>query len=252
MRGSGGIQKSSDVWPSEAAFQVPRTTVKIPHDCDYHQPEGTSRTNAARPQGAAGMEGTGLLERRWPQTSVRVPRLRHGCHVVGEYHRGYHSGWHAGWPVNGGGKRPGGVHARVSCGRGMSELDLPWAEWGEGAGSGPGRTDPGPEGEEPSSRLSGCPRSKFQRKKNGKLFCRPLRSPSFPSPPSRLPSSFPSLLPFFVEILEYAHRIYSSPRFVQKSSFPTLPCIQHPFSAAVSHFANSFHFLPQQPTGLTG
>ena len=236
--------------------------MKIPHDRAYHQPAGTSTANAARPQGAARTEGTGLLQcrrraLRWPQTSVRVPRLRHGCRVVGEYHRGYHSGRRAGWPVNGGGKKPGGVPARVSCGRGMSERDLPWAEWGEGAGSGPGRTDPGPEGEEPVFSvpvlgLSGCPRSKFQRKRNGKLLWKPLCSPSFPAPPSRLPSSFPSPLPFFVEILEYAHRIYSSPRFLQKSSFPTLPCIQHPFLAAVGHFANSFYFLLQQPTGLTG
>ena len=116
---------------------------------------------------------------------------------------------------------------------------------------------PGPRGRRtrvlrPGSRLSGCPRSKFQRKNNRKLLCKPLSSPSFPPPPSPLPSSFPSLLSFYVEILEYAHRIYSSPRFLQKSSFPTLPCIQHPFWAAVGHFANSFHFLPQQPTGLTG
>ena len=236
--------------------------MKIPHDRAYHQPAGTSTANAARPQGAARTEGTGLLQRRrralrCPQTSVRVPRLRHGCRVVGEYHRGYHSGRRAWWPVNGGGKRPGGVLARVSCGRGLSERDLPWAEWGEGAGSGPGRTDPGPEGEEPVFSvpvlgLSGCPRSKFQRKRNGKLLWKPLCSPSFPAPPSCLPSSFPSPLPFYVEILEYAHRIYSSPRFLQKSSFPTLPCIQHPFSAAVGHFANSFYFLLQQPTGLTG
>lgn len=72
------------------------------------------------------------------------------------------SGRRAGWPVNGSGKRPGGVHVGVSCGRGMSQRDLPWAEWREGARSGPGRADPGPEGEEPAFSdpvlgLSSCP-----------------------------------------------------------------------------------------------
>lgn len=163
------------------------------------------------------------------------------------------SGRRAGWPVNGSGKRPGGVHARVGCGRGMSEQDLPWAGWRGGAGSGPGRADPGPEGEEPAFSvpvlgLSSCPRSKFQRKRNGKLLCKPLGSPSFPHlPPVSFLLSLPPL-PFYVESLEHAPRIYSSPRFLQKSSFPTLPCIQHPFWAAVGHFANSFQALSPAAT----
>ena len=174
--------------------------MKIPHDRAYHQPAGTSTANAARPQGAARTEGTGLLQRRrralrCPQTSVRVPRLRHGCRVVGEYHRGYHSGRRAWWPVNGGGKRPGGALARVSCGRGLSERDLPWAEWGEGAGSGPGRTDPGPEGEEPvfSVPVLGCLAVPEVNSK-GKIIENSFASLSAPLPSPLLP---PSLL-FFV------------------------------------------------------
>lgn len=113
------------------------------------------------------------------------------------------SGRRAGWRVNGGGKRPDSVHAQVSCGRGMSEQDLPWAEWGKGGGSGPGRTDPGPEGEEPVFSvpvlgLSGCPRSKFQRKRNGKPLCKLLCSPSFPPHPSVSLLPFPPSSPFML------------------------------------------------------
>ena len=75
-------------------------------------------------------------------------------------------------------------------------------------------------------------------------------SAPLPSPTSLPPSFFLSLppLPFYVESLEQAHRIYSSPRFLQKSGFPTLPCIQHPFWAAVGHFANSFQALSPAAT----
>lgn len=166
--------------------RAPRKTLLLPDGSAGCHAAAAGTASAPPQHGAAGTEPTGRLglpSRAPPRSQASAPGAlgshlcRPGCPAIGESPPRVLAGGKdrlvAGRGRQKRGRERGGGSGQADmagCLTGSPAQDQQWAESGEGTGSRPGRTDPGPEGEElalpfpvrgPAGLLSG-PNSVFQ------------------------------------------------------------------------------------------